>query len=287
MSRRRRRGGTRRATRATPVGGNVTALRLARVGVFAAVCVVITALGHSMMSGDLLPWWVLGPAFAGAAAGTWWLTGRERGAWTVVGTTVAAQGLLHVLFDAAHVLVRGADGGTDGGTDGEAAAVSGPGQDLPISSSGIHLHLPVPLHMGHSGSGMVMEHVGTTPRSSGAEVLESVVAGQSSAGMSLVHLVIAVGCGLWLWRGEAAVHRMGRALAVLLLAPLRRVRRMLASPGSDRRAGAGRAAVAAAAVVGSPGVAVLLRHAVVRRGPPWAGAAVLQLSPGQSSAVRP
>ncbi|MFJ3895394.1 hypothetical protein [Streptomyces sp. NPDC090083] len=267
-------GAPRRASRATAVAVKGVGLRPLRAGVFAAVCVVTTALGHSLMSGDLLPWWALAVAFAGTATAAWWLTGRERGAPTVVGVTTVAQGLLHLWFDLAHMLVRTP-------VDGSGRA-AGSAMDHAMSFSGSGMTMPMG-NMAHSG--MAMAHAGTAGAAT-SMTAESVLMHQGSAGMVLAHLLAAVVCGLWLWRGETAAHRLGRALAVTLLAPLRRVRRLLAGQASDRRVRAARPARAAAPPPSSA-TSVTLRHAVIRRGPPWAGPAVLRLPTptGQLSAV--
>ncbi|WP_331733423.1 hypothetical protein OHU34_44345 (plasmid) [Streptomyces sp. NBC_00080] len=246
--------------------------RLLRAGVFAAVCVVTTALGHAVMSGDVLPWWTLGSALAGTAWGAWWLTGGERGAAAVVGATVVAQGLLHLLFDLAHVFVRGR---ADLPPVGRA-----PGMDHGIMFS----HSGMSVHMDHSDAGLTLGHAGM-PGAPFALLLESVVARQGSGGMYLAHLLAAVVCGLWLCRGEAAAHQVGRALAVVLFAPLRRICRVLAHPALDRRA----PSVCAAMTEGETArtAPVLLRHAVVRRGPPSAGLAVVRLSASPLPVVRP
>ncbi|MFJ9351063.1 hypothetical protein [Streptomyces sp. NPDC101237] len=241
-------------------------LRPLRAGVFAAVCVLTTALGHALMSGDLLPWWALGAAYTGTATAAWRLTARERGALTVVGVTTALQTLLHLWFDVAHMLVQ-----MTSGASGRAAS-SGMNHAMALSGSGMAMH------MGHAD--MATAPTGTASALSAGSVLMQ----QGSAGMFLAHLLAAVVCGLWLWRGEAAVHRLGRALAVTLLAPLRRVRRMLAGRIPVRPAHVARPAEAAAQ---APSVlSVVLRHAVVRRGPPWAGSALLRPSTtGPLSAV--
>ncbi|MGY0020663.1 hypothetical protein [Streptomyces sp. cg35] len=85
----------------------------------------------------------------------------------------------------------------------------------------------------------------------------------STTGMFLAHVAAAVVCGLWLWRGEAAAYRTGRALAAALFVPLRRalgVPRVVAVPGRPPRAG----------LFAAPRRlrTVLLQHVVSRRGPP-------------------
>ncbi|MGW4490799.1 hypothetical protein [Streptomyces sp. NPDC004376] len=215
-------------------------LRPLRAAVAAALCVTATALGHTLMSGDRPPAWALALGFTATAAGAWWLTGRERGAATVVGATTVVQGALHLLFDLAHALVRE------------------PGQARGLPRSG------AVGHMSHSMPGMEM--YGGTADAPTALSLRSAPALSGTVGMVLAHLLAAVVCGLWLWRGETAAHRLTRAFAVALLAPLRRVIRLLARsvcdgwtvPGGpvDGRAEARRT------------TSTVLRHAVVRRGPP-------------------
>ncbi|MEU3278873.1 hypothetical protein [Streptomyces antibioticus] len=260
-------GGAGRAARPPVAAASAGMLRPVRAAGAAVVCVATTALGHAFMSSDLLPWWTLALGFTTTASGAWWLTGRERGAATVVGATVLAQALLHLLFDMAHTLVRG--------TAGPAA-----GTDHTMTFS----HAGMAMHMDHSMPGMGMQHAGTTGVS-GTSPLESLLARQGSMGMVVAHLLAAVVCGLWLWRGETAAHRLGRALAVSLFAPLRRARRLLARTGCDGRAPAFRSWDGGA--VAFPTASDVLRHAVVRRGPPRAGSALRRRSTGSPACVRP
>lgn len=264
MSGRRHHGGTRPRSRVPGVtGATADAWRPVRAGVFAAVCVVTTALGHALMSDDALPWWAVGLAFTGTACGAWWLTGPERGAGRVVGATVLAQGMLHLLFSLAHHLVRP------------------PGAEHVFGT-----------HHGvaFSDAGMAVHHPGTRSAVTGASAdspLWSVVAHGSSAGMFLAHLLAAVVCGLWLWRGEAAVHRIGRVLAALLFAPLRRVCGVLFRTTAGRQARPCRGSVGGWENPWS--TSVPLRHAVVRRGPPraWSTVGPNRMSPVPPLTVRP
>ncbi|MCH5677476.1 hypothetical protein [Streptomyces gilvus] len=262
---RRWRGITRPATRVTSAGERAGSPRALSAVVFAAVCVVTSALGHALMSGDLLPWWALGAAFAGTVSAGWWLTGRERGPGTVVGFTTVAQGLLHRLFDLAHQMTHGPT------SVAEAGSASGMDHAMMFSHSGMAMH------MDHSGAGMTMAPSGTAGTSAGMPMFLA-AAHQGPAAMFLAHLLAAVVCGVWLWRGETAMYRLGRALAVVLLAPLKRVRRLLARPVLDRRTLAGRPAPDAAPA--SPTGFAVLRHAVVRRGPPRVPSAVQRASFG-------
>jgi hypothetical protein len=200
--------------------------RLARAVIFAAVCVLTTALGHALMAGAPLPGWMVGYAFAATSAGAWWLTGRERGVRAVTGATIAAQFALHAGFGlAAPAVAPPADGATSG-------------------------------MRGMPGMAMDHAHAMAGPAAS---------AGQDwSAGMVLAHALAALACGLWLWRGEAAAFRLGRALAAFVFAPLRGALRVLTRTG--RPVLAPRQAVRYSPKSG-PCLAPL-HHAVTRRGPP-------------------
>ncbi|MFD9248212.1 hypothetical protein ACFV0D_41155, partial [Streptomyces sp. NPDC059556] len=50
-----------------------------RAAMFAAVCVLLAATGHILMSGQGVPAWTLAVAFAATVSAAWFLAGRERG----------------------------------------------------------------------------------------------------------------------------------------------------------------------------------------------------------------
>lgn len=159
--------------------------RTVRAAVFAAVCVLLAALGHVLMSGAHVPAWALaaGTVLTGAAA--WCLAGRERGLPTVVGVVVVAQTALHQGFSLAQ----------------SAGSESG-------AMSGMHAHSMDSTHsmdMAHMGAG----HTGASSAS------------HDSLGMLAAHLLAALLCGLWLAYGERAAFRLLRTVAGWLAAPLR------------------------------------------------------------------
>src|SRR5690348_6439147 len=78
------------------VAGQV--LRGLRAAVFAVVCVLLAALGHSVMSGTTVPGWMLLTAGAATTAGAWCVAGRERGPLLVGLLTVGTQAALHSAF---------------------------------------------------------------------------------------------------------------------------------------------------------------------------------------------
>jgi hypothetical protein len=68
---------------------------------FAAVCVVLAALGHVLMSGRHVPAWALAAGLAATAVAGWSLAGRERGLPLIVTLVVATQAALHSAFSLA------------------------------------------------------------------------------------------------------------------------------------------------------------------------------------------
>ncbi|MBV9024408.1 MAG: hypothetical protein JO362_11610 [Streptomycetaceae bacterium] len=165
-------------------------VRTARAAIFAAVCVTTTALGHALMS-KTLPWWALGAAFFGTCAAAYCLARKERGVVVVTASTIAAQLGLHSLFDLAQAPTSMADMA-----------------DMADMDNGM--------------AGMDMSRMSQAPgvTSGGMEQLQVAHTGHGALGMFLAHLLAALVCGLWLWRGEAAAFRLARSLAGLLFTPL-------------------------------------------------------------------
>ncbi|AIS01631.1 hypothetical protein [Streptomyces glaucescens] len=164
--------------------------RTVRAAVFAAVCVLLAALGHVLMSGRHVPGWTLAAGFAATGLAGWGLAGRERGLPLITSVVVAAQTALHSAFSFAQ----------SGAPDlGHAA------------------HLAYADHMAH------MAHAGHTAglEQTGPSAAGPAPAGSSSSGMLAAHLLAAVLCGLWLAHGERAAFRILRAVAGWLAAPLR------------------------------------------------------------------
>ncbi|MFL5999496.1 MAG: hypothetical protein ACJ736_35280, partial [Streptomyces sp.] len=73
-------------------------LRVLRAAVFAAVCVVLAAAGHSVASCATVPWWTLGAGFVGAVLVVAPLAGRERSLAGIATLLAVGQTVLHVLF---------------------------------------------------------------------------------------------------------------------------------------------------------------------------------------------
>ncbi|MFF3904462.1 hypothetical protein ACFYZJ_00245 [Streptomyces sp. NPDC001848] len=209
--------------------------RTIRAAVFAAMCVLLAALGHVLMSGSDVPAWAMAAGGAVTGAVGWCLAGRERGLPLIVTAVVAAQAVLHEAFSYA----QSASGGS------APADVSGMGS-MDMGHLGMsHMnHVTQMGHMGHSMGG-----------------------GSSSFGMLAAHLLAALLCGLWLAYGERATFRILRAVAGWLAAPLRL---LFASPLTPDRP---RVRLRRRRSDRAPRL-LLLVHAITSRGPPVGTAVV-------------
>ncbi|MFG2777315.1 hypothetical protein ACGFY7_05545 [Streptomyces prunicolor] len=196
---------------------------------FAAVCVVLAALGHVLMSGRHVPGWALAAGLAATGVAGWSLAGRERGLPLIVTLVVATQAALHSAFSLAQPAT--------GTTAGQSAAMDMGSADM----GSMHMSATDSMDMGH--------------------VSAATTSGTSSPGMLTAHLLAALLCGLWLAHGERAAFRVLRSVAGRLAAPLRlllalpvpphRPRFRPRRPRSDR----------------APRL-LLLVHAITSRGPP-------------------
>lgn len=202
---------------AGPVG------RAVRAAMFAVVSVTLAATGHVLMSEAPIPFWVLAAGFFALAVPGWWFAARERGPWLVTVLAVATQGALHNAFAAAQPAL-GATGGA------AAEAVTGAGTASAGSMSGME-HMAGMHHSPANGAMAGMEHMAGMSHASSTSHMGHMgmssmthaghdMAGMSSTGMLVAHLLAAVICGVWLARGERAAFQVLRAVAGWLLAPL-------------------------------------------------------------------
>ncbi|MBF9070828.1 hypothetical protein [Streptacidiphilus fuscans] len=266
-------------------------LRLLRALPFATVCVLVSALGHALAGGGPVP---LPTLLVGLVlvllAGTA-LAGRERSLPAIASALAVGELGLHALFH----LCAGASGmagmsgmpgmsgmtgmagmsgmpgmsGTGGGTPSAllqlaARLLCGPGPDgslaLPpgttasqiVSQAGIDPHL-------------YLASISTAPAAHGVGAFCAMLG--LSPLMVLGHLLAALVAGWWLRGGEAAVWR----LLGLALAPLGQLLRMaLALLAGLTTTGALRPVRRWSADAWRLPAHALLRHQLVRRGPPRA-----------------
>ncbi|MFI1164825.1 hypothetical protein ACH4UM_14695 [Streptomyces sp. NPDC020801] len=94
--------------RTAPAGRD---LRMLRAAVFAAVCVVLAAAGHTLASCATVPLWTLGAGFLSALVVVAPLTGRARSLPGIAALLAVGQTVLHTLFGLGQL-------GTDGMVSG-------------------------------------------------------------------------------------------------------------------------------------------------------------------------
>lgn len=245
--------------------------RAGRAAVFAAVCVLLTALGHALMSEASVPWWALGAGAAATGGAAWVLAGRERGLVAVVGVAVAAQAALHSLFSLSQVLVRPEPPGGSlarqwlnhvlcgAPMDAASSAADAGSTDMgmPMGS----MYMGAMRHMGAMDSMDHMSSAGSLHSMGSMSPMGHEMGGMSPLGMLLAHLLAAVLSGLWLAYGEQAAFRVARSFAAWIVAPLRNLLR-LPAPRHRPRVRPCRAESARAPRL------LLLTHAITSRGPP-------------------
>jgi hypothetical protein len=265
-------------------------LRMLRAAVFAAVCVVLAAAGHTVASCAAVPLWTLGVGFLGTLAVAAPLAGRARSLPGIATLLAAGQTVLHILFG----LGQGSTGGT---TTGPAGAMASTGS-LPVMSdaelvqqaaryvcgAGIGAISPAQAYRilvdarVHDGGGDMSapHHPADALATDGAAAL------MPSLAMLLVHVLAAVATGWLLRRGDLALLRLvdlsahgvaEGALVRSLRAALALVRALCAGlpPAPDAVPRFRRTADSAPP---TPHTAAL-QHTVIRRGPPAAAALVL------------
>lgn len=263
-------------------------MRLLRAAVFAAVCVVLAAAGHTLASGAPVPVWSLALGWVGVFAVVVPLAGRERAMPGIAASLAAGQLTLHMVFGAGQMCAAPGlyrPGENDGGllalaarlvcgTHGGPLTVQSARQIVTAAGLDPDTATTMPGMPGMTGM-----TGGGRPAGPDAHTLMAALP-MCSLPMLLGHLLAAVVAGWVLRRGEAAVWRLVRLsvrgaaeLAVLTPAVLRRARALLAALAGDApgplRPGPWRAGE-------PPGAAwrtVLLRHSLARRGPPVALAA--------------
>ncbi|MFB7666949.1 hypothetical protein ACFC1R_23875 [Kitasatospora sp. NPDC056138] len=258
--------------------------RVLRATPFATVCVVLAMAGHTLASGAAVPTravllgWVLalGAAVLGAR--------RERSLAAITGGLAVGQLGLHLLFHveqttlfhAGQTTVR-AQAMPD--TAGMAGMADMPGMSGTGTADGTHARavaaqLAVPLGSGSHASAAAAPHV--------ALWCHAWLLGLSPA-MFAGHLAATLVAAWWLRRGEAAVWRLVRTTAEAASAAAQacaaKLREAVARLDAALSGGIGRGWRPLCAWLAGAGrrwrlpSPVLLRHCVIRRGPPTAPAA--------------
>ncbi|MFK0290198.1 PE-PGRS family protein [Streptomyces sp. NPDC090442] len=197
-------------------------LRGLRAAVFAAVCVLLAALGHAVMSNAAVPGWMLLAAGLATAAGAWCFAARERGPVLVGLLTVAAQAALHSAFSFGQA-VAGAGADHAALTREWARTWLCGAQGLSLADLEAARALSP---MGQTGagamnmSGSTMAHTGGSAMDMSATGMSSMGMHGSALGMLAAHLLVALLSAWWLWGGERAAFRLVRSVSAWLFAPL-------------------------------------------------------------------
>ncbi|MEV5890520.1 hypothetical protein [Nonomuraea fuscirosea] len=224
--------------------------------VFATVCGAVSAGGHALAGGGVVPFGAYLAGTLAAFALAYLIDGRERGLPVVLAATVGTQMLLHLLFERLAPAQEHLPGPL------------GPDPDPGHLLSG-HL-LNGHLLSGHLMNGHLLN--GSSPSGLDGQLLYGPApSGHPSFGMALAHLTVAALTAWWLHRGERALWTMIRLCGTEcpLVGPLvgSLVRLLVPAPAPAGAGAAGRAGrpmtygVAACSGRAVPGT-------ISRRGPP-------------------
>ncbi|MER5524920.1 hypothetical protein ABT075_09985 [Streptomyces sp. NPDC002677] len=282
-------------------------LRLLRAAVFAALCVVLAAAGHTLASCATVPLWTLGAGFLGTLTLVAPLTGRARTLPGIVALLAVMQTVLHTLFGL----------GQHGGAAMSAGTMSAGSMSMPSMSSMPTMSSLSSLSSLSTSDASLVERAARLVCGAGAAQISPAHAYKilsdahlstsgSAAGLSgtthaadatgasgsllpsvpmlLGHLLAAVVAGWLLRRGDLALLRLIE-LSAHGVAEGALVRSLRGALALARALCAGLVAVPEAPAHSRRGTwdeppaphTVALQHSVIRRGPPMA-AAVLVLA---------
>lgn len=257
-------------------------LRVLRAAVFAAVCVVLAAAGHSIASCATVPLWTLGAGFVGAVLVVAPLAGRERSLAGIATLLAVGQSVLHVLF-----------GLGQHGTATMAMSSMPPASDTALVQQAARLLCgTTAAAISPAQARRILTDAQVYPgpgATGGTHHVSEAMAGSSvlpSLPMLLGHVLAAVTAGWLLRRGDLALLRLVElsaysahsvaegALVRSLRGALALVRALRAGlPGAPD---AGPCAPLAASSLAPPRPrTAALQHTVIRRGPPAAAELVL------------
>ncbi|MGW1001299.1 hypothetical protein [Streptomyces sp. NPDC002520] len=274
-------------------------VRILRAAVFAAVCVVLAAAGHTLASCARVPLWTLGAGFLGCLLLVVPLAGRARSLPGIAALLALGQTVLHILFGLGQhgaAMASGMPAGPTGsnagmaGMGGMGGSADGPLGNAALVERAARLlcgSSPSALTPGHAyrllldarlidasgraaGGAPVIHHTGDATGSSAALL--------PSLPMLLGHVLAALAAGWLLRRGDLALLRLielsvhgvaegalVRSLRAALTLAHALCAGLLPAPGPDPRAPRPDRDEAPAPHT------TALQHTVIRRGPPAAG----------------
>ncbi|MFC8869894.1 hypothetical protein ACFUAC_19975 [Streptomyces sp. NPDC057148] len=257
-------------------------LRILRAAVFAAVCVVLAAAGHTLASCAVVPLWSLGAGFLGAVLVAAPLAGRERSLPGIAVLLTVGQTALHTLFG------LGQHGTTAVTAAGAATGGSGAPSDASLIQQAARLVCgTTAAAISPAEAQRILTDARIAPaadaHSGTAHQPADALAGTSAAllpslPMLLGHVLAALAAGWLLRRGDLALARLVElsAQSAHSVAEATFVRALRAALSLVRALHAGLAGApgkgprpprAAEPAPPSPCVTAL-QHTVIRRGPP-------------------
>ncbi|RLL66373.1 hypothetical protein [Streptomyces sp. Z26] len=214
-------------------------IRTARAAVFTALCVALSAGAHVLLSGAPVPPGTLAPVSVGVFLLAFALADRECGFLRIAALLVPLELFADTVFTAGQHTCYGQAGGP----------VTGPLRSVGIDFVCAGGEFGTPLaRLAHGGTSLPAH----APASSPWLLLAA-------------HLAVGLLAAAWLRRGEAAAARLLRAAAATAFRPLLCAARARTSAADGPPAGTARA-LPVRAVRPYP----LIRHSVLRRGPPYA-----------------
>lgn len=247
-------------------------MRLLRAVVFTAVCVVLSAAGHTLASGHTVPLWTLLAGWLAVLAVVAPLAGRERSLPGIAAGLAVGQITLHLLFSVGE---RCAWSAATGMTGMGAATDTGTG----TGTGGGVVAVAERLLCGGHTAGLTRQVAERIVRQAGVDPAGAATSMRHSAGgatdsyslsMLLGHLIAALVAGWLLRRGDAALWRLVELSDGVGAGAMRRAVALVRVLVTGAIGGA-RAALTPPvrfAYEPRPPRTTLLRHSMARRGPP-------------------
>jgi hypothetical protein len=272
-------------------------LRILRAAVFAAVCVVLAAVGHTLGSCDTVPLWTLGAGFLGVLAVAAPLAGRARSLPGIAVLLAVGQTVLHTLFGLGQHGTAASASGTMPATMGSSVGSSMGSMGASMASDATLVERAARLVCGTTAAAIspaqaqkilteARLYPATETTNTSHHTADAVSAAADSTSllpslpMVLAHVLAAIAAGWLLRRGD---------MALLRIVELSALSARTVTEGALVRSLRGALALVRALRTGLPGApkagprlprtappvrreprTLALQHTVIRRGPPAA-----------------
>ncbi|MBC3841494.1 hypothetical protein GXW82_18010 [Streptacidiphilus sp. 4-A2] len=254
--------------RAVPLASR---LRLLRAAAFAAVCLVVSATAHTLMSGQPVPSWALAVGFASLFLVAMGLTGRECSFLGIAAAVLVGELGLDLFFSVAQsaVPVPGSAAARWSTAllclPGQHGSSLPPGMSVTALLRAVGLNPALAAHPPTAALSVPMPGAGAAGSAAATGLMSALGLSHGLYGMLAVHALAGLLSSCWLRGGEAAAFALLRALAAAAVGLLRLT--LLLGSGA---AGTPQVALRRLEDVRLPPLTgrFALLHSVVRRGPP-------------------